>query len=176
MIRRPPRSTRTDTLFPYTTLFRSPRADAFAHFTFGERLAAYVVHAIGAGARRRVLGDRTAVDAVGDDARCLDESPGLRVERGAHDVARATHIDLELLDVRAIPQAGVAGHMKHAVHLPRNDATQGALVGHIAEDALQSRKPGKRRDIGIRAMQSDDVPALRVQFLDRKSTRQNSSH
>src|SRR3546814_1700391 len=26
MIRRPPRSTRTDTLFPYTTLFRSDRA------------------------------------------------------------------------------------------------------------------------------------------------------
>src|SRR3546814_142814 len=30
MIRRPPRSTRTDTLFPYTTLFR-----AFAHFASG---------------------------------------------------------------------------------------------------------------------------------------------
>src|SRR3546814_1719519 len=28
MIRRPPRSTRTDTLFPYTTLFRSPAAQA----------------------------------------------------------------------------------------------------------------------------------------------------
>src|SRR3546814_17293467 len=27
MIRRPPRSTRTDTLFPYTTLFRSDRPD-----------------------------------------------------------------------------------------------------------------------------------------------------
>src|SRR3546814_8508731 len=27
MIRRPPRSTRTDTLFPYTTLFRSPPVD-----------------------------------------------------------------------------------------------------------------------------------------------------
>src|SRR3546814_1326065 len=27
MIRRPPRSTRTDTLFPYTTLFRSLRMD-----------------------------------------------------------------------------------------------------------------------------------------------------
>src|SRR3546814_15423392 len=26
MIQRPPRSTRTDTLFPYTTLFRSPEA------------------------------------------------------------------------------------------------------------------------------------------------------
>src|SRR3546814_3989370 len=34
MIRRPPRSTRTDTLFPYTTLFRSERvftASVFAH-------------------------------------------------------------------------------------------------------------------------------------------------
>src|SRR3546814_7096676 len=29
MIRRPPRSTRTDTLFPYTTLFRSPTSDNF---------------------------------------------------------------------------------------------------------------------------------------------------
>src|SRR3546814_3444229 len=28
MIRRPPRSTRTDTLFPYTTLFRSPPSDS----------------------------------------------------------------------------------------------------------------------------------------------------
>src|SRR3546814_17392931 len=43
MIRRPPRSTRTDTLFPYTTLFRSPeqslvRADgeAVGHVTTGE--------------------------------------------------------------------------------------------------------------------------------------------
>src|SRR3546814_9152681 len=27
MIRRPPRTTRTDTLFPYTTLFRSQRVD-----------------------------------------------------------------------------------------------------------------------------------------------------
>src|SRR3546814_4107699 len=43
MIRRPPRSTRTDTLFPYTTLFRSHRTgevsgDDFAdHHHGGER-------------------------------------------------------------------------------------------------------------------------------------------
>src|SRR3546814_20086049 len=30
MIRRPPRSTRTDTLFPYTTLFRSPAPHQWA--------------------------------------------------------------------------------------------------------------------------------------------------
>src|SRR3546814_13485050 len=39
MIRRPPRSTRTDTLFPYTTLFRSAvgRADAVAVICEGLR-------------------------------------------------------------------------------------------------------------------------------------------
>src|SRR3546814_18473012 len=31
MIRRPPRSTRTDTLFPYTTLFRSAGTDTHKH-------------------------------------------------------------------------------------------------------------------------------------------------
>src|SRR3546814_21090403 len=31
MIRRPPRSTRTDTLFPYTTLFRSSQPSARSH-------------------------------------------------------------------------------------------------------------------------------------------------
>src|SRR3546814_4302033 len=32
MIRRPPRSTRTDTLFPYTTLFRSPEGHRFKSY------------------------------------------------------------------------------------------------------------------------------------------------
>src|SRR3546814_4131242 len=32
MIRRPPRSTRTDTLFPYTTLFRSPLGERHQYF------------------------------------------------------------------------------------------------------------------------------------------------
>src|SRR3546814_7633557 len=37
MIRQPPRSTRTDTLFPYTTLFRSGEIDASA-ILFGDNL------------------------------------------------------------------------------------------------------------------------------------------
>src|SRR3546814_12442464 len=42
MIRRPPRSTRTDTLFPYTTLFRSVAVDLeqlAGHLDVGEVLA-----------------------------------------------------------------------------------------------------------------------------------------
>src|SRR3546814_1854640 len=36
MIRRPPRSTRTDTLFPYTTLFRSRNAEAVQGIARGD--------------------------------------------------------------------------------------------------------------------------------------------
>src|SRR3546814_8489595 len=54
MIRRPPRSTRTDTLFPYTTLFRSP-CDGFSLVSGSARQAARM--------RRRglssVIGSRT---------------------------------------------------------------------------------------------------------------------
>src|SRR3546814_3635857 len=38
MIRRPPRSTRTDTLFPYTTLFRSSRSRIWRPLDFHVRL------------------------------------------------------------------------------------------------------------------------------------------
>src|SRR3546814_11428610 len=64
MIRRPPRSTRTDTLFPYTTLFRSGgRA-----FGFGE--IARGAHDIGTarGERPRGLHAESGRDAGDEDA------------------------------------------------------------------------------------------------------------
>src|SRR3546814_8029353 len=47
MIRRPPRSTRTDTLFPYTTLFRSGRRQASDLIHDLRRMA--VVHLVAQG-------------------------------------------------------------------------------------------------------------------------------
>src|SRR3546814_7461787 len=63
MKRRPPRSTRTDTLFPYTTLFRSQMLDLRRHNVFklkiGARtLAEDIAHVA---AIKRALGDRGAV-------------------------------------------------------------------------------------------------------------------
>src|SRR3546814_20530424 len=58
MIRRPPRSTRTDTLFPYTTLFRSG-VDA-------------VVHERGEAARL-VVDAQGDVASVRDDGRAVDD-------------------------------------------------------------------------------------------------------
>src|SRR3546814_4432947 len=66
MIRRPPRSTRTDTLFPYTTLFRSEQQflmdavnyiEAAAHIAVGEALAPIVVDEEDRG--KRGLGGRS---------------------------------------------------------------------------------------------------------------------
>src|SRR3546814_8107913 len=48
MIRRPPRSTRTDTLFPYTTLFRSKGVDQ--GYRLGNRVLAELVGGIAGGA------------------------------------------------------------------------------------------------------------------------------
>src|SRR3546814_18159739 len=61
MIRRPPRSTRTDTLFPYTTLFRSEAAVAIEREVLAEaQLAVGVVvdllDDVGVGARRLAVG------------------------------------------------------------------------------------------------------------------------
>src|SRR3546814_2435738 len=63
MIRRPPRSTRTDTLFPYTTLFRSVLAD------FNQRRSA-------AEAQRRDLQGRSDEAAQ----RALQRLQGVRSE------------------------------------------------------------------------------------------------
>src|SRR3546814_9566538 len=43
MIRRPPRSTRTDTLFPYTTLFRSILASSAAVSSFSAKEVGHMV-------------------------------------------------------------------------------------------------------------------------------------
>src|SRR3546814_1165017 len=64
MIRRPPRSTRTDTLFPYTTLFRSncePKKYVREFRTDGETHAVEVGQVLTAG----VFGDIKAVDVIG---------------------------------------------------------------------------------------------------------------
>src|SRR3546814_4942035 len=60
MIRRPPRSTRTDTLFPYTTLFRSlvrrqHAARARSRNGAGRRIALAVCRADRAGSARHAL-------------------------------------------------------------------------------------------------------------------------
>src|SRR3546814_3624419 len=68
MIRRPPRSTRTDTLFPYPTLFRSGLGGAFLEMMSSLILIALVIFAI-MFIVRRLRGPRTATQAAGGGMR-----------------------------------------------------------------------------------------------------------
>src|SRR3546814_4991452 len=83
MIRRPPRSTRTDTLFPYTTLFRSPRTAQIRRSTALEatssrRFPREIVHDV----RQRAMA-RTGVDGrrlVQGTAGGIEGQKGMRSE------------------------------------------------------------------------------------------------
>src|SRR3546814_18478026 len=66
MIRRPPRSTRTDTLFPYTTLFRSARCASVPLFI--EQCLKHSRPRCNDGCARRVCRGRGAVQAASTDA------------------------------------------------------------------------------------------------------------
>src|SRR3546814_14588725 len=77
MIRRPPRSTRTDTLFPYTTLFRSPSptGEIYAIDVDGKR-GNYLFGFRGEGVKTGTrIGRNTRENAYGELIRTLPDDP-----------------------------------------------------------------------------------------------------
>src|SRR3546814_247392 len=154
MIRRPPRSTLTDTLFPYTTLFRS-RARAFeqdsldhdagVHGEIGPRLRGIEVGHRGRAARAVALGDLVQADAelrgpveivVARQAGLLagfDEDPRQRV-----DVAQVRDRERAVASVQVAGAAGIAfgAHEtgQHAGPVPAVGALRGPVVV-VAGDA-----------------------------------------
>src|SRR3546814_16201400 len=115
MIRRPPRSTRTDTLFPYTTLFRSLLARL--HLRDDEILQITDLH----GVVDHLLAVLHATDLCGDRARPALDLVGIELA-GAHLLADHRHRQRyrELLDaiddftirrlVGQLPDAPTAHH------------------------------------------------------------------
>src|SRR3546814_17950416 len=114
MIRRPPRSTRTDTLFPYTTLFRSVRgADEPLHqlvrdiIIFGEELA----RDIEGDAVRAVAGNRL-LEAFGDEVERLVPTRALvadhRMEKAAFEANRLAEVRALRSEERRVGKEGVS--------------------------------------------------------------------
>src|SRR3546814_15393602 len=86
MIQRPPRSTRTDTLFPYTTLFR---ADPAIEVGAGPRIGiAQIVLPLGG-----VLGAVPMVDTVDRDDAVFLELHENRLLVAARRAPRGEHVD-----------------------------------------------------------------------------------
>src|SRR3546814_3481324 len=130
MIRRPPRSTRTDTLFPYTTLFRSVDVD-------------------GGGRRNAVLGEIVHQDrrAVGIEQLALQGGETMELLRRFHVLLELCHaLDRLLLRVREADAFGkrdggnphqLAGAQR--VLLAQRDGRQGTDAA-LAADLLD---PGR---------------------------------
>src|SRR3546814_9794835 len=111
MIRRPPRSTRSDTLFPYTTLFRSfgrqvrrpvlhPGFVAVDHRT-GEIALAEALH------RREHLGEilvEVEIERGGAELVAFEPQPGI----GRRNVARARRSDEHTSELPSLPRPSYA--------------------------------------------------------------------
>src|SRR3546814_853887 len=134
MIRRPPRSTRTDTLFPYTTLFRS-RARGGAHQQ-------------GVGFVDRRHADAVALDLEGDAG--IAVLARIQAQRTVADAGSAAHpaaharIDAGVA-VIIVLAAGAAdrerirtGHQRHvAVAAGRTAAAAAAAAEHLGQPVGQ---------------------------------------
>src|SRR3546814_14573886 len=106
MIRRPPRSTRTDTLFPYTTLFRS---------------RIHIAGAINSPPRvRNRLAKPLVPGAVGRSSACHAHMPG-----NGH--AFGVGADLEIVRLWLSPQGGV----EQRINSFRPACTNGGLQVHM---------------------------------------------
>src|SRR3546814_2223979 len=137
MIRRPPRSTRTDTLFPYTTLFRSADAKIGAGRR-DQRLGMW--DDFGFGARRRIGREAFAQAlALGDVEHCEPFQEG----NGAGIVAR-------------LHRARLLGVGNDAVGL--DDVGAALALLHLAA-RLQSLPVGQPRSGRVSAFRSAEQPS-----------------
>src|SRR3546814_17039458 len=103
MRRRPPRSTRTDTLFPYTTLFRSDRGHPRPRARDEQRLAL-------GGAEAEALGEQRSDRAAGHDDRPLGPERPAAADR---DRRRDRLEDRDLEDRTSVGQ-GKSGSVRVA--------------------------------------------------------------
>src|SRR3546814_3464343 len=114
MIRRPPRSTRTDTLCPYTTLVRSDfdleHIEAPAGKVDEHRLVGGVGAAVPANPRRPVI----------DRQRHRHDRPFETAERAAYRLGRSEEHTSELQSLMRISYAVFCLKKKNKQHIPHN--------------------------------------------------------
>src|SRR3546814_5263531 len=139
MIRRPPRSTRTDTLFPYTTLFRSrrPPAGTAGGEAAHERLGRPSLDPLPRGAHEALPRDawrrRRAVEIALRAAGLLGR-PALRP--GCAGRCLGSREGLDAGGAPAATRPGAAAGAAHAVPRAHADCRRGRSEEHTSE--LQS--------------------------------------
>src|SRR3546814_12664801 len=107
MIRRPPRSTRTDTLFPYTTLFRS-YDDPETYVPTGHQLKVWLFGGQSIPARFALFdldgfNGATVADLFGDDRYFADADAFWTAQNEAIAARRAAYLEEGWGDVVIVP-------------------------------------------------------------------------
>src|SRR3546814_5376713 len=115
MIRRPPRSTRTDTLFPYTTLFRSERRLRLPDHLLLHR-AALGVDAIEYGGQFARLRGVVAEQAFDAQRHVLEPAGGIEARRNGEADVRSEEHTSELQSLLRISYAVFCLHNKTISH------------------------------------------------------------
>src|SRR3546814_9045251 len=154
MIRRPPRSTRTDTLFPYTTLFRSPTGSKTAggHPPPPEGAAALVTKALkpGRDIARLAVGHRHRRHSAFRHQR----------RRIAHEVGEERQmIGKAARDQRAVAKAG-----KWRTDAPLGPIDPGDIVASTAAEPTRG------------GFAAGDRPFVRERRLDRRGAAGGEHH
>src|SRR3546814_20435991 len=140
MIRRPPRSTRTDTLFPYTTLFRSQAFAAAKRARTDTRIGANPV-SVASTAVRLALG----TFARPEDAAVLLVGAGETIELVARHLAQ-DRVKRLLVANRTLAPAQELARRHGGAALPLED-----LPKHLAEADLVFSPAAARRPVFPRA-------------------------
>src|SRR3546814_1726910 len=132
MIRRPPRSTRTDTLFPYTTLFRSENRSASG-------ASVYVLSLKGASSQRaRWLADKeNAADLIGGRM----PQAGNTLASVLLDLTQSGHMeDSEDAARHVLDNLGYLGNPRHVVHPHFADLPNPALPALLGDTPHHSHQ------------------------------------
>src|SRR3546814_8971289 len=141
MIRRPPRSTRTDTLFPYTTLFRSLAAEqVVAMMLQPEDVGRPLVQP----AQFQKLGDALLAQPLDVERAAADEMPEpLELLGIADEAAGAAHVDLAFLGDR------LAAANRAMVGKGIGDArlVAGQILDHLRDDVAGALDDDDRKSV-----------------------------
>src|SRR3546814_7969913 len=161
MLRRPPRSTRTDTLFPYTTLFRSYRwLEGGGYADVAGYLHRYEVpDAINPATNCVTAARTTSTDAAMSESLGQVEQEILEAcEEGGRQGFRGEWIS-------SVAMAQLLGELRRSIG-PRKRGQLLKSIGYVAHPAL----PDGRASYSIFA------EGMKRPTLDRKSTGLNSHH
>src|SRR3546814_21050290 len=136
MIRRPPRSTRTDTLFPYTTLFRSQvqldRSVRLHRVGVGDRVGGQLIEA------HRLVLDRAPLVEPGQQEQVLHESP-----HASPPVAPTAHGLVELprpSKATRLPELAVAADRREPREHPQGCGTRPAPQAQPRRSSGQDKR------------------------------------